>query len=160
MLPSLRQVAAGVQDVGDTGEGGRLEVTVADLPGDAQCALVAGGGFGQVAEMLLGVAQVAPDISLKLVVATFSVERECLPAERAGLLVVAEAKVKMADGEEHVGLSRLVANVLEQAQALLGAAGAAGEGPWFSFIMGGARLTIASPARLPSRRYSRRLVSR
>lgn len=65
----------------------------------AERALVAGGGFRG---------------------AGFRARGECLAAERAGLLVVTEEAVVLADCVERFGLSRLVADGLIQAQRLLG----------------------------------------
>ena len=42
----------------------------------AECALVAGGGLGKVAEMVLGVAEAVPDVSLENAVTGLSVEGE------------------------------------------------------------------------------------
>ena len=47
--------------------------------------------------MVLGVAQAVPDMPLEPAVADFRAQGECLPAERAGLLVVAEEAVVPAD---------------------------------------------------------------
>jgi hypothetical protein len=87
--------------------------------GDAERALVADGGFGEVAQMVLGVTQAVPDLSFEPAVAGFPAQGECLPAERAGLLVVAEKAVVPADVVERCGLVGLVADGLIQAQRLL-----------------------------------------
>src|SRR5215467_16303097 len=88
-LPGLGQLAGGVAGVAEVGEGVRFVVAVAGVPEDAERALVAGGGFGEVAQVVLGVSQAVPGISLCPAVACFCTQGDCLPAERAGLLVVA-----------------------------------------------------------------------
>jgi hypothetical protein len=45
------------------GEGVRFGPAVAEFPGDAERALVVGGGFAEAAQMVLGVAQGVPRIS-------------------------------------------------------------------------------------------------
>lgn len=45
------------------GEGVRFGLAVAEFPGDAERALVVGGGFAEVAQMVLGAAQGVPRIS-------------------------------------------------------------------------------------------------
>ena len=72
--------------------------------------------------MVLGVAQAVPDCASTLAVADFRAQGECLAAERAGLLVVAEQAVAPADAVERFGLARFVADGLVQAQRLLGVA--------------------------------------
>lgn len=81
---------AGVPEVG---ESIRFEISVAYLPRDSEGALVVGGGFGEVAQLVFGVAQAVPGMSLEPAIADFCVEGEGLPAEGAGLLVVAEVGV-------------------------------------------------------------------
>src|SRR5215470_870242 len=95
-LPGLGQLAGDVAGVAEVGEGIRFEVAVAGFPGNAEGALVAGGGFGEVAQMVLGVPHAVPGMSLGPAVADFRAQGECLAAERAGLLVVAEPAVAPA----------------------------------------------------------------
>src|ERR1700690_2079301 len=64
-LPSLRQGAGSVARVAEVGEGVRFIEAVAGFPVDAERALVAGGGFGEVAQMVLGVPQAVPHIPLE-----------------------------------------------------------------------------------------------
>jgi hypothetical protein len=92
---------------------------VAGFPVQAERPLVAGGGFGEVAQVVLGVPQAVPSISLDPAVAGFGTQSECLAAEHAGLLVVTEKPVAPADGVERLGLGRLIADGLAQAQRLL-----------------------------------------
>jgi hypothetical protein len=92
------------------GEHVRFIVAVAGFPVQAERALVAGGGFGEVAQMMLGVPQAVPGIPLEPAVANLRAQGECLPAERAGLLVVAEQAVEPANVVERYGLGRLVAD--------------------------------------------------
>ena len=59
-LAGLRQLAGGVVGVTEVGESVRFVEAVAEFPEDAERTLVAGGGFGEVAELVLGVAQAVP----------------------------------------------------------------------------------------------------
>jgi hypothetical protein len=70
--------------------------------------------------VVLGVSQAVPGISGEPAVADFGVKGYCLAAKRAGLLVVAKEAVVEADRVERCGLVCLVADVLVQAQRLLG----------------------------------------
>ena len=70
-LPGLRQLAGSVAGVAEVGEGVRFVEAVAGFPVQAERALVAGGGFGEVAQMVLGVSQAVPDCSLEPAVAGF-----------------------------------------------------------------------------------------
>jgi hypothetical protein len=118
-LPGLGQLAGGVAGVAEAGEGARFAGAVAGFPGDAERALVTGGGFGEVAQVVLGVPQAVPGISLDPAVVCFSVQGDCLAAEHAGLLVVAEKPVVPADVIERCCLSRFVVDGLAQAHRLL-----------------------------------------
>jgi hypothetical protein len=69
--------------------------------------------------VVFGVSQAVPGISLFPAAAGVRAQGDSLMAERAGLLVVAEKPVAPADGVERVGLARLVADGLKQAQRLL-----------------------------------------
>lgn len=84
----LRRLAGGLSGVAEVGEPVRLMEAVAGFPGDAERVLVADGGFGEVAQLVLGVSQAVPGCSLEPAVADFRVEGDCPSAERAGLLVV------------------------------------------------------------------------
>jgi hypothetical protein len=55
-LPGLGQLAGGMAGVPKVGEGHCFDPAVAEFPGDSEGALVAGGGFAEVAEMMFGVA--------------------------------------------------------------------------------------------------------
>jgi hypothetical protein len=121
-----RQLAGGVMAVAKMDQRVRLVEAVAGFPEEADRVLVAGGGFGEVAQMVLGVPQAVPGCCLDPAVAGFRAEGECPAAERAGLLVVAEEAVVPADGVERFGLVRLVADGLVQAKGPLGVAERAG----------------------------------
>jgi hypothetical protein len=92
---------------------------VASFLREADRALVAGGGLGEVAQMALGIPQAVPGCCLEPAVANFRAQDDCLAAKRPGLLVVAEEAVVPADGVERLSLCRLGADGLEQAQRLL-----------------------------------------
>ena len=70
--------------------------------------------------MVLGVPHAVPSMPLKPAVAGSRAQGDCLAAEHAGLLIVTEEAVAPADGVEGVGLVRLVADGLPQAQRLVG----------------------------------------
>ena len=118
-LPGLGQLAGGVAGVAEVGQDVRFIEKVAGFPEKAERALVAGGGFGEVAQMVLGVPQAVPDMPLEHPVAGFRAQGECLPAERTGLLIVAEEAMTPADVVERFGLVRLVVDGLVLAQRLL-----------------------------------------
>ena len=59
-LPGLRQLAGGAMGVAEVGEGLRLIPAVAESLAMPMRRSVAGGGFGKVAQMVLGVAQAVP----------------------------------------------------------------------------------------------------
>jgi hypothetical protein len=59
-LTGLGQVAGGVADIAEIGEDTCFKGAVADFPGDAECPLVAVGGFAEAAEMALCVAKAVP----------------------------------------------------------------------------------------------------
>jgi hypothetical protein len=59
-LPGLGQLAGGVAGVAEVGQDVRFIEKVAGFPEEAERALVAGGGFGEVAQMVLGVPQAVP----------------------------------------------------------------------------------------------------
>jgi hypothetical protein len=82
--------------------------------------LVAGGGGGEVAQVVLGVSQAVPGMPLEPAVADFRAQVECPAAGQAGLMVVTQKPVIPADVVERFGLGGLVAGGLEQAQCLLG----------------------------------------
>src|SRR6202042_1890955 len=103
-LPGLGRLAGRVAGVAAGGEGVCYIEAVAGFPQQAERALVAGGGFGEVAQMVLGVSHAVPGFSLEPAVAGFRAEGDCLAAEHAGLLVVAEVAVAPADGGERYGL--------------------------------------------------------
>lgn len=75
-LPRLREITGGITGVTEVGEGVRFNPAVTEFPGDAERALIAGGGFGKVAQMVLGVAQAVPRMSLTSAVAGFRAEGE------------------------------------------------------------------------------------
>jgi hypothetical protein len=75
-LSGLGQLAGGVAGVAEVGEGARFLETVAGFPVKAERALVAGGGFGEVAQVVLGVPQAVPDTSLERAVADFRAQGE------------------------------------------------------------------------------------
>jgi hypothetical protein len=56
-LPGLGQLPGGVAGVAEVSEGLRFIEAVAGFPVQAERALVAGGGFGEVAQMVLGISQ-------------------------------------------------------------------------------------------------------
>ena len=62
-LPGLRQLAGGVARVAEVGEGVRFIEADTGFPEKAERALVAGGGFGEVAQVVLGVPQAVPQTS-------------------------------------------------------------------------------------------------
>src|SRR5215469_3098855 len=111
-LPGLGRLAGGVAGVAEVGEGLCFVEAVAGSPVQTEGTLVAGGGFVEVAQMVLGVSQAVPDISLGPAVADFGAQGECLAAEHPSLLVVTEKPVAPADGIERFGRSRLVADGL------------------------------------------------
>src|SRR5215472_12456272 len=82
-LPGLRQIVGGLMGVAEAGEGVRFIEAVAGFPEEAEGALVAGGGFGEVAQMVLGVPQTVPDMPLEPAVVGFGAQGECLAAEYA-----------------------------------------------------------------------------
>jgi hypothetical protein len=102
-LPSLRQLGGSMMGVTEVGERVRFIEAVSGFPEDTDRAMVAGGGFGGVAQMVLGVSQAVPDLSLEPAVADFRAQGECLAAERAGLLVVAEEAMAPANVVERYG---------------------------------------------------------
>src|SRR5262245_20668474 len=118
-LPGLGQLAGVVAGIGNVGERFCFLPAVAELAGDAEGALVAGGGFAEVAQVVLGIALAVPGSSLQAAVTDLCVESECLAAQRAGLLVVAEEAMGIADVVEHYRFCRLVPGRLVQAQSLL-----------------------------------------
>ncbi len=69
LLPGLRRLAGRVLTVAEVSKGFRFMDAVAEFAGEAEGALIAGGGFGEVAQMELGVCQVVPGSSLKPAVA-------------------------------------------------------------------------------------------
>ena len=73
-LPRPRQLAGGMAGVTKVGEGVRFGQAVAEFPSDAERALVAGGGFAEVAQMVLSVAQGVPRVSLCFVMTRFHAE--------------------------------------------------------------------------------------
>jgi hypothetical protein len=78
-LPGLSgspQFAGVMLGVTEMSEGHRFSWAVAELSGDAKCALVALGGLSQVAELVLGVAKAVPDISLENAVTSLRIEVE------------------------------------------------------------------------------------
>jgi hypothetical protein len=89
-LPSLAQLAGGVAVVAEVGKGIRFIDAVAGFPENAERAPVAGGGFGKVTQMVLGVPQAVPGCSLDPAIADFHAQVERLAAEQAGLPVVAK----------------------------------------------------------------------
>ena len=107
-LAGLGQFASVMTSISNVDESVRFMPAVAEFTGDAEGALVAGGGFAEVAEMVLGVAQAVPGSCLEAAVADFCVEGECLLAQRAGLLIVAEEAMGIANVVEHYRFCRLV----------------------------------------------------
>jgi hypothetical protein len=103
-LPGLRQLASGMARAAEVGENIGFIEAVAEFPEDVERALIGGGCFAKAAEMVLGVAQAVPGISLEMAVADFRAEVESLSAVRASLLIVAMESAIPADGVEHFGL--------------------------------------------------------
>jgi hypothetical protein len=56
-LPGLGEIAGRLAGLAEVGEGVRFGEAVAGFPVQAERALVAGGGFAEVAQMVLGVPQ-------------------------------------------------------------------------------------------------------
>jgi hypothetical protein len=63
-FPGLRQLADRAAGVANMGERDRHMEAVAGFLGDAERVLVAGRGFGEFAQMVLGVPQAVPGCSL------------------------------------------------------------------------------------------------
>jgi hypothetical protein len=68
-LPGPLRLAHGVVGVGKAGEGLGLVVPVAEFPERAEGVLVAGGGLGMAAKVVLGGAEVVPGVRLVAAVA-------------------------------------------------------------------------------------------
>jgi len=84
-LPGLAcpwQIAGGVAGVAKVSQHVRFVEAVAELPEDAQRMLVAGSGFAEVAQVVLGVAEGVPDSPFDVPVADFRATGERLSAER------------------------------------------------------------------------------
>ncbi len=87
-IPCLSQLAGSVAGVAEAGEGVSFKDAVAVFPGHAERALVAGGGFGQVAQMVFGEPQAVPDTSLDPAVPGFCASGNCPSAEHTGLRLI------------------------------------------------------------------------
>ena len=96
-MGGFQQVLGGVVDVAEMGEHLGFLVAVAEFPEDIQSATVAVGGVGEVAELVLGVAEAVPGVRLAEPVAQLEAQRKRLSAEGPGLLVGAEPGVAPAD---------------------------------------------------------------
>jgi hypothetical protein len=75
-LARFREIVGGVAGVAEVGEGVRFDPAVAEFPGYGERALIAVDGFGKVAEMVLGVAQAVPRMSLASAVTGFRADGE------------------------------------------------------------------------------------
>jgi hypothetical protein len=73
-VPGLPLVARGIAGVGEVDEDLRFRRQVAELPDEAERALVAGGGFGEITQVVLGVAQAVPGDGLVVAQADFGGE--------------------------------------------------------------------------------------
>lgn len=118
----LPGVAVGVAGIAEMGENLRLEEAVAELPEQAERALVVGSRHGEVAKLMLGVTQAVPGERFTAAVAVFLVHGQGLSAEQPGLVRVAEHDLAPADGVECGRLPGLVGGGPEQSQRLLGVA--------------------------------------
>ena len=160
-LPGLGQFAGGVAGVAEVGEDRLLPVAaVADFRAMRERALVAGGGFGEVAQLVLGVPEAVPGVGLPRRSPSFAVQGECLLAERAGLLVVAEEGVAPADVLSALA-SPPCGRGLVQAEGLPGRGRARRRsGPAGRAARQGSGGRWASPRRSPTRWYSSRARAR
>jgi hypothetical protein len=119
-LPRLHRVLRAELDVAQVTQGLSLGVAVAEFPREADGALVAAGGLGQVAEVLLGEAQAVPGSRLAGTVPEQAEPGHGRPAGVPGLPVVADQGVTPADVVQGRGLPGLVAGGQEQRESLLG----------------------------------------
>src|ERR1051326_1861318 len=119
-LPCSLYVAGGAAGVTQVGEDLGFVETVTEFPEQTQCALVTVGGVAMVADLVLDVAEAVPDVCLAAAVPQLMVQGQGLPAERAGLLGLAEQRVAIADGVERSGLPGSVPGGPEQAEGLFG----------------------------------------
>src|ERR1700741_1103190 len=93
LLPSLRcdqRLPGSLVDVAEMGEDLGLFVTIAEGAGDAKGTAKVVGALGEVADLVLGVAEDVPAASFAGAVAEVAVHRQGLPAELPGHPVVAE----------------------------------------------------------------------
>src|SRR6266516_260937 len=119
----LMGTPGGMVGVADVIERLGLAPAMAGLAVQVERTLVAGGRFGVVAQLMMGVAQTVPDVALLLgVVAKFLLQLESLPAVAERLPVIAELGMEPADPVQGQSLAEPVAGSVEQIQCLLGMA--------------------------------------
>ncbi len=75
-LARLREVAGGVAGVAEVDESVRFDPAVTEFAGYGERALIAVDGLGKVAEMMLGVTQAVPRMSLASAVPGLRAEGE------------------------------------------------------------------------------------
>jgi hypothetical protein len=93
----FQRVPCGVVDFAEMGEHLGFLVTVAEVPEDMQGAMMAVGGIGEVAELVLDVAEAVPGVRLAEPVGQLEAQRKSLPAEGLGLLVGTQPAMAPAD---------------------------------------------------------------
>src|SRR5215469_11871399 len=91
--PGGEVIAVGVPDIAEVGAGLGFGAAGAKLPEEPHSALIALGGTGQVAELVLGAAEAVPADGLTDAVAEFLLQGQGLLADHAGLPEVAELGV-------------------------------------------------------------------
>src|SRR3954452_12321631 len=121
-LPGLRELAGGVAGVAGVGEDFRFGVAVAMIPAQPERELKISGGPGDLAQLMLDVAEGVPRVVLEVAATELGDQVQGLLAEFAGLLVVTGEGMGPGDAVEHFSLGGFMAGGLEKPQRLFGVA--------------------------------------